>query len=199
MRPLTPKQKKIVEFITSYGNKRGYSPSLEEIAQKFGKAISTIHKHIKLIQNKGYLQKESNQSRSVSPLERTSSMVQIPLLGIIAAGTPIEPIESPEPIDVPISMVKNSKDYYALKVKGDSMINDDVWDGDIILIKHQQTANVGDMVVAVTNGEVTLKRFGGRKDDKVILIPKNQNMAPFEVNADDFEVRGKFAGLIRRG
>jgi SOS regulatory protein LexA len=197
---LTPQQKKLLDFIETYYKKYGFSPSLEEMKRHLNvRAVSTVHQHVQALSKKGYIKKENNFPRGSVPLKQNKTFIQVPLMGIVAAGRPIEPIENPEPIDVPISMAKNTKDYYALKVRGDSMINDDVWDGDIILVKHQQTANMGDMVVAVTNGEVTLKRFGGLKDGKVVLIPKNINMAPFYVNPETFEIRGKFAGLIRRG
>jgi repressor LexA len=199
IRPLTKKQKEIADFISEYYHKRGYSPSLEEIAKEFHlKAVSTVHKHISFIKKKGYLQKQAFQSRGVKPLNISDNTIQVPLLGIIAAGNPIEPIENPEPIEVPASMLNRNYNYYALKVKGDSMIEDDVWDGDIILIKHQKDADTGDMVVAVVNGDVTLKRYGGIEKGKVKLIPRNPRLKPFLVETNNFEVRGKFAGLLRR-
>lgn len=197
--PLTPKQKAIIDFVSQFSEQKGYAPSLEEIARHFNlKALSTIHQHIEVIRKKGYLQKDDFRQRSVSTLVREPSFVEVPLLGRIAAGDPIEPIENPEPVLVPKDMVRDPKNYYALKVKGDSMIEDDVWDGDVILIKHQQIANIGDMVVAVVNGDVTLKRFGGLVDGKIKLIPRNPRLTPMLVNKDTFEIRGKFAGLIRR-
>lgn len=198
--PLTPRQKEIVDFISTHYRNKGYSPSLSEIADALGlTAVSTVHQHIEVIKKKGYLQKDNFQPRSVSPLTQTEHTMEVPLLGVIAAGNPITPYENPEPIAVPDYMIKNGKDYYALKVKGDSMINDGVWDGDTILIKHQNTANVGDMVVAVVDGEVTLKRYGGLSNGKVKLIPKNSSLKPFYVDPNTFEVRGKFAGLLRKG
>lgn len=199
IRPLTKKQKEIVDFISEYNQKYGYSPSLEEMAKEFHlKAVSTIHKHISFIKKKGYLQKYAFQSRGIKPLNISENTIQVPLLGKIAAGNPIEPIENPEPIEVPASMLNRNYNYYALSVKGDSMIEDDVWDGDVILIKHQKDADVGDMVVAVVDGEVTLKRYGGLEQDKVKLIPRNPRLHPFFVDPENFEVRGKFAGLLRR-
>lgn len=198
--PLTPRQKGIVDFIANHYRDKGYSPSLSEIAKAFGlKAVSTVHQHIEVIKRKGYLQKDNFQPRSISALAQNEHTVEVPLLGKIAAGNPITPYENPEPILVPDYMIKNGNDYYALEVKGDSMIDDDVWDGDTILIKHQKTANVGDMIVAILDGEVTLKRFGGYNNGKIVLIPKNPKLKPFYVDPNSFEVRGKFAGLLRRG
>lgn len=200
MLPLTPRQKEIVDFVSNHFRSKGYAPSLSEIANELGlNAVSTVHQHIKIIKKKGYLQKDNFQPRSISPLAQNEHTVEVPLLGKIAAGNPITPYENPEPISVPDFMIKNGNDYYALEVKGNSMIEDDVWDGDTILIKHQNTANIGDMIVAVVDGEVTLKRFGGYKNGKIELIPKNQNIKPFYVDPDNFEVRGKFAGLLRKG
>jgi len=199
IRPLTPKQRAIFDYVSKYTKKHNYSPSLEEIAKEFDSAISTIHQHIELIRKKGYLKKDGFQPRSISLLERSENASEVPLLGDISAGNPIEPFEEPEPVYFPANMIKtNTSNYYALKVKGDSMIDDDVWDGDIILIKHQRTADLNDMIVAITSGEVTLKRFGGIKNGMVKLIPRNPNLEPFEVKADSFEIRGKFAGLIRK-
>lgn len=198
VKPLTPKQRQIVNFILKYYTQHGHSPSLEEIADNFDKAISTIHKHVDLIRKKGYLQKDDFKPRGLAPMEETSTTIQVPLLGSIAAGNAIEAIENPEPIDVPSSMVKNTNDYYALKVIGDSMIDDDVWDGDTILVKHQRTAAIGQMVVASTENNVTLKRYGGPKGNKILLIPRNKKMDEMLVSAENFEIRGIFAGLIRR-
>lgn len=202
LKPLTPKQKAIVEYISTYHSSHGFSPSLEEIAKKFDlNAVSTVHQHVSLIRKKGYLSKEDSQPRGIAPMKQTEQYVEIPLLGKIAAGNPIVPYENPEPIAVPNFMVKDGVNYYALEVKGNSMIEDDVLDEDIILIKHQNTANVGDMIVAVVNDEVTLKRYGGIENGKIKLIPKNSTMRIFYIDpqSDTFEVRGKFAGLIRRG
>jgi len=197
-RPLTPRQKDVFEYIKNYLNINGYSPSLEEIATNFGISIPSVHQHIELIKKKGYLKKEESQSRSVSPLQESPTTFQVPLLGVISAGQPIEAYEDPEPILIPATMIKNATDYYALKVKGDSMIEDDVWDDDIILVKHQPTADIDEMIVAVTDNKVTLKRYGGIENGMVKLIPKNPEMTPFFVEPDTFEIRGRFAGLLRR-
>lgn len=199
IRALTPKQKAIVDFISNYHKRHGYSPSLEEIADEFDlSAVSTVHQHIKLIRKKGYLQKDDFQPRSVLPLEQAPNIIEVPILGKIPAGQPIEVYREPEPVRVPTSLIKNPTEHYALEVDGDSMIEDDVWDGDIILIKHQPTANVGDMVVAVADNLVTLKRFGGVENGRVKLIPRNPKLKPLFVDPENFEIRGKFAGLLRQ-
>ena len=193
-RALTPKQKKILDFITGFTKKKGYAPSLEEIADKFGLAISTVHQHVKALRDKGYLKKEDNQPRGMTLPEQSPESVEIPLLGLIAAGSPIEPIENPEPIKVPRNLVAKRGDYYALKVKGDSMIDMGVLDKDIVLIKHQMTADVGDVVVGITEDGATLKILG-RKNGRTILEPRNPNYKT--IIPKQLEVRGVFVGLIR--
>jgi len=198
-KPLTQKQKQVLDHIIAYVNQHGYAPSLGEIADKLQlKAVSTVHKHITLLRKKGFLQKVASQPRGISPLEQKSGVTQVALLGRIAAGQPIDPIVNSVPINVPDFMIKYGNKYYALEVKGDSMIDDNVWDKDIILIKHQQTANEGDMIVASLEDGVTLKRFGGIRDGKVKLIPKNPTSPIMYRSAENFEIRGVFAGLIRR-
>lgn len=196
-RTLTPKQKKVLDFITSFTKKHNYAPSLEEIGSHFGlKAISTVHQYIEALRKKGYLKKEENQPRGVSLMKETSDSVEIPLLGLIAAGKPIEPIENPEPIKVPKTMVSKRGNYYALKVEGDSMIEDGIWDGDVVVIKHQPTADDRDTVVAITENGATLKCFRNR-NGRIYLEPRNKNLK--NIYPKELEIKGKFCGLIRNG
>jgi len=193
-RAITPKQKKVLDFIFSFTSKKGFAPSLEEIGSELKLAISTVHQHVSALKTKGYLKREDNQPRGVSLLKETSETAEIPLLGIIAAGSPIEPIENPEPVKVPKVFVSKRGDYYALKVKGDSMIDDGIWDKDLVIIKHQQTADNGDTIVAITENGATLKRLRSQ-NGKIYLEPRNnklQNLYPKKL-----EIRGKFVGLIR--
>lgn len=202
MKPLTLKQKRIYDYISSYNQENGYAPSLEEIANYFNlKAISTVHEHVRLLKEKGYIKKEDFQSRSVAPLENNMDIIEIPLLGKISAGVPVDIVDDEDGgyVEVPNSMIKSNSNYYALKVEGDSMIDDDVWDKDIILIKYQKTAEIGDMVVAIVKEQATLKRLGEIDDSKVKLIPRNPRYPAFDVSLNEFEIRGKFVGLIRRG
>lgn len=194
-RNLTPKQKKILDFITFYHKEKGFAPSLEEIGKHFKlKAVSTVHQHVKALRNKGYLKKEDNQPRGIAPLEKGKDVVEIPLLGFIAAGEPIEPIEDPEPIKVPLDMVKKPGQYYALKVKGDSMIEDGILDSDTVVIKHQLTAESGDTVVAVTEKGATLKILK-KRNGKMFLEPRNKKLK--KICPKELEIRGKFMGLVR--
>ncbi|NMC99622.1 MAG: transcriptional repressor LexA [Bacteroidales bacterium] len=193
-RAITPKQKHVLDFITEYTKLNGYAPSLVEIGNKLNLAISTVHQHVMALKTKGYLKKENNQPRGMSLLETTPETAEIPLLGTIAAGAPIEPIEKPEPIKVPKTLVSKHGNFYALKVQGDSMIEDGIWDGDIVIVKHQQTADNGDTVVAITENGATLKRYRDQ-NGKIYLEPRNSRLA--NIYPKSLEIRGKFVGLLR--
>ena len=191
--PLTPKQKKVLDFVNRFTVKYGYAPSLQEIAKYLGKSISTVQHFTAELQIKGYLQKKENISRGLSSTQEATK--QIFKLGYIAAGNPIDPIENPEPIDVPLSFLKSPGNYYALQVKGDSMIEDSILDGDTIVIKYQQTAEDKDRVVAITENGATLKVLR-KMNGKIYLEPRNHNLKP--IYPKELEIRGKFCGLIRR-
>lgn len=189
---LTPKQKRVLDFINKFTVTYGYAPSLQEIADNFKRSISTAQHFVGELESKGYLNKKENIARGISSAQDGTK--QIFKLGYIAAGNPIKPIENPEPIDVPSSLVNSFGNYYALQVKGESMIEDNILDGDTIIIKHQQTAEDGDRVVAITENGATLKVFRNR-DGKIYLEPRNKNLKPFYPK--ELMIRGKFCGLIR--
>ena len=193
-KPITPKQKLVFEFIKSFSKKHGFAPSLQEIADYLDKSISSAQHFVTKLHGKGYLQKKGNVARSISTLGNT--LKQIFKLGYIAAGSPIEPIENPEPIDVPASFLERPGNYYALEVKGDSMIEDNILDGDTVVIRHMQTAEDGDRVVAITEDGATLKVFRNR-NGKTYLEPRNSNLSP--IYPKQLEIRGKYCGLIRKG
>lgn len=192
LKNLTPKQKQILDFIRSFIYKEGFSPSLEEIASKFSKSVPTIHQYVKTLKKKGYLNKEDNVSRGIQISQKKS---EIFLLGYIAAGQPIEPLENPEPIDVPRSMINAPGNYYALKVKGESMKDEDILDNDIVILKYQQAAEDGDIIVAITEKGATLKKFRNHSN-KIFLQPKNKKFK--NIYPKSLEIRGKFCGLIRK-
>ena len=158
---LTKKQKQVLDFISSYHKKNGYAPSLEEIRKKLKVAsVSTAHFHVKNLQNLGFLGKQDNRPRSIGIYEN-EKMVNIPLLGLIIAGQPIEAIQSQnrETIAVPRSKISLNGEFYALRVVGDSMIDENINDGDLVLVKQQNTAENGQKVVALLdNYEATLKK-----------------------------------------
>lgn len=188
---LTPKQKRILDYITTHYEDNGYAPSLSEIAKNFKKSVPTIHQYVEALEKKGFLNKEEGNWRGITPKVGKSKIF---LLGYIAAGEPIEPIENPEPIDVPSTMIVPPGNYFALKVKGDSMIDDGIVNGDTIIVKHQKTAESGDTVVAVTEKGATLKILK-KKDGKVYLEPRNKTLE--NIYPKELEIRGKLCGLIR--
>lgn len=189
---LTPKQKKIFDYIKSFRKRKSYSPTLQEIADRFDKTVPTIQQYVDALTEKGYLEKQEKTRRGIRPMEEVS---QVFLLGEIAAGEPIEPIENPEPIEIPAQMINAPGNYYALKVKGDSMIEDGIMDEDVIVVKHQNVAESGETVVAITEEGATLKKIK-KKNDKIILEPRNKKLK--DIYPQQLEIRGKFIGLIRK-
>ena len=188
----TPKQKQILDFIGDFYKKEGYSPSLSEIAKYFKKSVPTIHRFIETLRVKGFLDKEGNTWRGIIP---NSATREVFLLGYIAAGQPIEPYENPEPIHIPVSMIPQKGNFYALKVQGNSMVEDGILNEDTIIVKHQKTAVNGDRIVAVTEKGATLKVYR-EKNGKIFLEPRNKKYQ--YIYPKKLEIRGKFAGLIRQ-
>lgn len=189
---ITPKQKQVLDFIKDFIRKHDYSPSLQEIAHHFNKSVSTAQHFIEELENRGFLQKTNNVARGISTT--VQQFGRIFKLGKIAAGEPIDPIENPEPIEVPLSMISRTGDYYALEVKGTSMEDDNILDRDIIVVRHQKTAEDGDRVVAITEKGATLKVFRNRSG-KIYLEPRNKSLS--NIYPKELEIRGKFCGLIR--
>jgi len=194
---LTQRQKQILDFVKGYIRKHNYSPSHHEIAKHFRLALSTIHEHLEKIEIKGFLKKEEYQHRSIEVPER-EQMVTIPLVGQIAAGQPIEAIQERESIAVPKSKLPRSGEVYALRVIGNSMIDENINDGDIVLVKHQETAENGQKVVAlIDNHEATLKKYY-RERGYIRLQPANKNMEPMIFrNGRDISIQGIVLDVIR--
>ncbi len=192
---ITKRQTEVLGYIKDYKAKKKYAPSLEEISKNFKLAsVSTAHFHVKRLQESGYLQRESNQPRAISP-EKENRSIRIPLLGTIAAGTPIEAIEVPETITIARDDIGKFGNHYALRVQGSSMIDDGIYDGDIVVIRHQNTADNGQTVVAIINeNEATLKRIY-REQDRFRLQPANPTLFP--IYTKEVEVRGVVVKIIR--
>ncbi len=203
---LTKRQKQVLDFIAGFVDENGYCPSYEEIAGGLGLAsLATVHKHISVLEAKSYLKRGFNQSRSI---ELTPKYLQeqrrtrlapheIPLLGRIAAGAPVESVEQ--------SGVLNFADFagnpgtFALEVRGNSMIEDHICDGDLILLEKVSEAHEGDIVVALVAGsETTLKRFYREADDRVRLQPANSELAPIIVPARDVQIQGRLLAVLRK-
>lgn len=178
---ITKRQKNVLDFIEGYSRKNGYAPSFEEMRRQLKLAsVSTVHFHVKNLQKGGWLRKPENTARAIS-ISKKEPLIKIPLLGIISAGQPIEAIENKETIAVPKSKLPRSSEVYALRVQGDSMIDEGVNDGDTILVKKQNVAENGDKVVALLNGnEATLKTFYKEKG-QIRLQPANKNYKPIIV------------------
>lgn len=190
------KQKPILEFVKSYSKKNGYAPSLEEIKRKFGFAsVSTAHYHIKKLQEAGLLKKEYNQPRGMSATKQKTA-VEVPLIGLIAAGEPIEAVEAPgETISIARDEIGLTCRHYALRVSGNSMIDEGIYDGDIVVIRQQPAAYDGQTVVAIIDdNEATLKKLY-REKDRFRLQPANPSLFPFY--RKEVEVRGVVVKIIR--
>jgi SOS regulatory protein LexA len=205
---ITKKQKEVYDYISSYAQEYGYAPTQKEIKEHFEfKSFGSVQRYIKYLTEAGYLEADWNARRglkavkpeSAQPAEDTLS-IDLPLLGEVAAGIPIEAIENPEQtITVPKYMIKTpGQRHFALKVKGDSMIEDGIFEGDVIVCRHQQTAHQGQTVVAVIEGEATVKRMY-KKKGLIELHPANATMEPFYIdqNSGDFKLAGVLIGLLR--
>ena len=195
---LTPKQKQIFEYLKKYIKTKGYSPSLEEMGKHFRLFKSTIHQHVEALKEKGYLNKLNNQARAIEIIEykKPSGLIEIPLVGTIAAGQPIEAIELPgETVSIAKNEINKLGNYYALRVSGNSMIDDGIFNGDVVIIRRQQTADNGQTVVAIIdNNEATLKRIYKEKNS-IKLQPANQEMLP--IYRKEVEIRGIVIKIIR--
>ncbi len=193
---LTKKQKEVLDFISEYVRENGYSPTQKEIQEYFGfKSLGSVQDYIKYLTNGGFLVNDSHSVRGLMPSNVQQNAEDIPLLGSIAAGIPIEAIENQDVISVPTHMLGKGQ-HYALKVKGDSMIEEGILNGDIAIIKHQTQATNGQIVVAVIDNETTLKKYF-KRSKQIELHPANQSMKPIILKDQECEIRGLLVGLIR--
>ena len=200
MTQITKRQKQTLDFIQSFRTKHGFAPSLEEIKKHLKLAsVSTAHHHVKALEAQGYLQKDDNQPRGIN-VYAAERMVQIPLMGLIAAGQPIMALEQKETLAVPRNRLpREISNIYALKVKGQSMIDENINDGDIVLVRHQATAANGEKVVALLdNTDVTLKTFFQEKG-QIRLQPANKKMEPIIVRRGNtgFAIQGIVIDVIK--
>jgi repressor LexA len=193
---LTKRQKQVLDFIREFISDNDFPPTLDEIKGHLKiSSVSTAHHHVRNLQLAGYLERGINQPRSTTPNNETQS-ISVPLLGLISAGEPIEAIENhEESIGVTRGEIKNDGTYYALRVQGESMINDGIYDGDLVIVKHQKTADNGDTVVAVLDdNEVTLKKYYAEKN-RIRLQPANPKLKPRYVK--NVEIRGVVVKIVR--
>ncbi|KKT25819.1 MAG: Modification methylase BamHII [Parcubacteria group bacterium GW2011_GWA2_43_9b] len=195
---ITKRQKQVLDFITDHQGRKGYAPSLDEIRKKLKlSSVSTAHFHVSKLRDLGLLSKEKNKPRSIEAFGR-ETMIKIPLLGTIAAGQPIEAIQNKEMIAVPKSKISSSSEIYALRVVGSSMIDENINDGDVVLVRQQETAENGQKVVAlIDNHEATLKKFY-KERGHIRLQPANKNMEPLIFrNGRDVSIQGIVLDVIR--
>lgn len=197
---LTKKQKQVFDYICDYINEHEYSPTQLEIKEHFGfKSLGSVQDYIRYLKNAGHLTNDANSVRGLKPSsasqKQDTNVMDIPLHGKVAAGNPIEAMEGNEMISVPTAMLGKGT-HYALTISGESMIEDGILDGDVIVVREQRNANNGDTVVAVINNEATVKRFY-KKNKTIELHPANSSMQPITVDNGDFQIKGVLVGLIR--
>jgi repressor LexA len=198
---LTRRQKQILDYLSRYIDRRGYAPTLEEVGEHFHlRSPATVHKHLTNLETKGLIRRAWNRSRALElvPTEVKLEAVELPLLGRVAAGAPIEAIEARETIFVPQDLV-GRKETYVLQVKGDSMVDEQIRDGDYVIVENRKTARDGEMVIALLDGEsVTLKKLYREPGGKVRLQPANARMKPIVVDQGGLHVQGVVIGVLRK-
>ena len=204
---LTKRQKQVLDYLVTFMNKHGYSPSFEEIARALKlTSLATVHKHLSTLEKKGFLRRGYNQSRSIEITQLVKSVSEqvitrratdLPLLGRIAAGRPLEAVEDRETLS--LGEFARSDKTFVLQVKGNSMIEDHIMNGDYVVIEPTQVANPGETVVAlVGNDDATLKRFYRESGGKIRLQPANSEMEPIIVPAADVKIQGRVVGVLRK-
>lgn len=200
--PLTKRQKQVLDYVSEYISDHGYAPSFEEIAQHFGyTSLATVHEHLSNLERKGYIRKSYNESRSIELVghDTGTPVVELPLLGAVAAGLPIEAVQDTETLAVPPDMVSRRRDNYVLRVEGNSMIEEQIRDGDYIVVQAQDRAEDGQMVVALVGDEAaTVKKLYREAAGRVRLQPANPTMEPMFVDAADVRIQGVVVGVIRK-
>lgn len=198
MEALPPRQKQVLEFIKGYVSQFGYPPSLRDIASHIGVSGNVaVLSHLEALEKKGYIRRDTGSSRGIAVIsDKQPEIAQVPIVGTVRAGMPALAVED---IDgyYPIEKMQLKGGTFFLRVKGDSMINDAIADGDLVLIRPQETADNGDIVVAMINGEATLKRFH-REKDHIRLQPRNPNMEPIIIPAGaELTIIGKAIKIVR--
>jgi repressor LexA len=197
---LTKRQREIYDFVRGFLEEHGYAPSLEEIADHFGlSSVATVHEHLENLQSKGALRRDPNRSRAVEitrPGQRVA--VELPLVGRVAAGQPLEAVTDEETIAVPEDLLGRGETY-ALKVSGDSMVDEHIEDGDYVIVERRATAQDGERVIALIDGEsATLKTFHREPDGTIRLQPANERMEPLRYDPDRVQIQGVAIGVLRK-
>ncbi len=195
---LAPVQRQTLEFLRTFLAEKGYAPSLKDIAQYIGvKSLSTAHFHLERLVDKGFIKRGADGSIELLEAPKVElGPTAVPLVGVIAAGIPIEALENRTMIDLPSRMIDGRGEVFCLEVSGDSMIDAHICDGDIVVVRRQDSADDGEIVVALLDdGSATLKTFRRLKNGKVMLVPANPTMKP--ITLDGVEVQGRVIGILR--
>lgn len=200
--PLTKRQSEILRYLQEHIRDQGYAPSFEEIAEHFNfQSLATVHEHLTNLERKGYIHRTHNESRAIEvlPPKGQSGATEIPLLGRVAAGSPIESLTTNETIAVPDQLLPRRGPNYALKVQGESMIDEHIMDGDFVVVHGKQAADNGEMVIAMVNGnEATVKRYYREQGGWIRLQPANPSMQPMRLQERDVLIQGVVVGVIRK-
>jgi repressor LexA len=195
---VTRRQRQVLDYVQGYLRRHGYSPSLEEIGRHLGvTSLATVHKHLTRLEGRGAIRRRAHQSRSVEVVpSETGGAAPVPLLGRVAAGRPIEPVEVAETVSLPEDLLGRGETF-ALRVVGDSMIGDGILDGDVVIVETRPDAPNGSTVVALVGGDATVKRFYRRRG-RIDLVPANERVEPIVARPEDVQIRGVVIGLLRR-
>lgn len=200
--PLTRRQKQILDYLQNYIQDHGFAPSFEEIAEHFSFAsLATVHEHLTNLQRKGYIRRGYNESRSIElvPPPGQSGATELPLLGEVAAGEPIEAVTVPETIPVPNDLLPRRGHAYVLRVRGESMIDEHIQDGDYVVVQGREAADNGEMVIALVDGtSATVKRLFREPGGWIRLQPANDRVPPLRVHEDNILIQGIVVGVIRK-
>jgi repressor LexA len=200
--PLTKRQREILNYLSTYSEQNGFAPSFEEIAEHFDyNSLATVHEHLTNLERKGYIKRSYNESRAIEilPTEATPRAVELPLLGAVAAGMPIEALEYNETLTVPETLVGRAGNHYVLKVRGNSMVDEQIKDGDFVVVNERSRADNGEMVIAMLDGGgATVKKYYRERDGRIRLQPANETMQPIYVHENDITIQGIVVGVLRR-
>ena len=196
---LTKRQKEILDFLSEFIEQNGYSPSMEEIAAHFHFAsLNGVFKHLEALERRGHLHRDPNCARAIQLSSPDGGVQSIPLLGYVAAGKPIEAVSNPETLQIPESFLPGRNQHFVLRVKGESMIDAHIQDGDYVVVESRETARTGDMVVALIDGEnVTLKKYYP-EGSQVRLQPANETLAPIFVDSERIKIQGVVVSVMRK-
>jgi repressor LexA len=195
---LTEKQTRVLDFISQWIQEQGYPPTFQDLAQELNLTEKNARDYVLILERKGYLRRQPNVARGITLLKQPTAepLLEIPFVGRVMAGKPVEIFEDHEPILVP-PMLLRAGTHFVMEVKGDSMIDDGIREGDLVIVQQQAAPNNGDTVVAVVQGEATIKRYYQR-GPTIELRPANARMVPIRVDARAVEIKGVVAGLMRK-